>query len=47
MQNWKNFLLKELATLISLIADGIFSDPNVVANKLRQIAFHIGTNKKQ
>ena len=46
MQNWRNYFFKELGTLISLIADGILSDPNVVANKVRQIAFRIETKKQ-
>lgn len=47
MQNWKSFVLKELGSFIALIADGMLNDHNAVADKLRQIAFRISTNKKE
>jgi hypothetical protein len=47
MNNWKPFVLKEIGSLIVLIADGMVNDPDVVATKLRQIAFRIATNKKE
>ena len=47
MNNWKNYLFKELGNIIAALADGLISDPNVMADKLRQIAFRIATNKKQ
>ena len=47
MNNWKPFVLKEIGSLIVLIADGMVNDPDVVAAKLRQIVFRIATNKKE
>jgi hypothetical protein len=47
MNNWKPFVLKEIGSLIVLIADGMVNDPDIVAQKLRQIAFKVSTNKKE
>jgi|688.fasta_scaffold1045454_1 hypothetical protein len=46
MQNWKNFLIKELAVIIQGLADGLLTDPDYTATRLRQIAYKIDTNQK-
>lgn len=46
MQNWKNYLIKETAVIIQGLADGLLTDPDHAATRLRQIAYKIDTNQK-
>ncbi len=47
MQNWKNYLYKELGAIIVGLADGLLTDPHALAEKLRRVAYQIDSDKRK